>query len=109
MAVEKMEAPLAARRRITMDALAELAEGGLAERLRLDAAARVLRTARRAADMTGRAMALPPAILGWDPMATTAREHVETLTPSQVDALLAEGARWAAALLQAQPELRRAA
>lgn len=109
MAVETMEMPLAVRRRATMDALAELAEGGLAERMRLDAAARVLRTARRAIDMTGRVMALPPAMQGWDPAATTAREHAETLTPRQIDALLAEGPRWAAALLRAEPELRRAA
>ncbi|WP_141563176.1 hypothetical protein [Teichococcus rhizosphaerae] len=97
------------RRRVTMDTLAELAEGTLAERMRLEAAARVLRTARRAMDVTGRAMALPPALRNWNPLLVTAREHVETLTPREVDALLAEGARWAAALLRAEPDLRRAA
>lgn len=109
MAVETLDTLLAARRRVTRDALVELAEGGLAERLRLEAAARVLGTARRALELTGGNAPLPPAMRGWDHTATTAREHAETLTPRQIDALLAEGPRWAAALLRAEPALRRAA
>ncbi len=109
MAVEKMELPPAARRRVTLDALNELAEGRLAERLRLEQAARVLCTARRALELTGGALPPLPALQGWDHEATTAREHVETLTPRQIDQLLAEGPRWAAELLRRQPALRLAA
>ncbi|MCQ4162831.1 hypothetical protein NON00_23285 [Roseomonas sp. GC11] len=109
MAIEKMDLPPAARRRLTMDALAELARGDLAERLRLEAAARVLCTVHRAVEVAGAAVPLPAALAGWQRGVTTAREHVETLMPAQIDALLAEGSRWAAALLEARPALRMAA
>lgn len=109
MAVEKMELPPVARRRVTLDALAELAQGGLPERLRLEAAARVLGTARRALELADGQVPLPEGMAGWDHVATTAREHVETLTPRQVDRLVAEGPRWAVAVLRSQPALRWAA
>ncbi|MDQ1080660.1 hypothetical protein [Pseudoroseomonas cervicalis] len=109
MAVEKMDLPPATRRRLTLNALNELAEGRLAERLRLEEAARLLCTARRALELTGGAVPPLPALQGWDRAATTAREHVETLTPQQIDQLLAEGPDWAAELLRRQPALRLAA
>jgi len=110
MATETTAPPLASRRQLALEALAELADGGLAERLRQEEAACVLRTLRRALEMTGRPLPpLPPALAGWDSDVTTAREHVETLPPAEVDRLLAEGPRWAAALLRAVPDRRRAA
>jgi len=39
----------------------------------------------------------------------TAREHAEALRPAELDRLLVEGPRWAAALLRGESELRRAA
>lgn len=109
MAIETCDLPPAARRRLTMEALAELAEGSLGERLRLEEAARVLRTARRALDITGTALPPPPSMAGWDSRVTTAREYVETLRPTEIDRLLAEGPRWAAALLRTAAHLRHAA
>ena len=109
MAVEKMELPPGLRRRVTMDALTELAQGGLAERLRLEAAARVLGTARHALEMAEGELPVPEAMVGWQRGVVTAREHVETLTPRQIDQLIEEGPRWAAAVLRSQPALRWAA
>jgi hypothetical protein len=109
MAVETMELPPGQRRRVTMDALAELAQGGLSERLRLEAAARVLGTARHALEMAEGGLPMPEAMAGWDSSVVTAREHVETLSPRQIDRLVEEGPRWAAAVLRSQPALRWAA
>jgi hypothetical protein len=89
-------------------AVAELADGGLAERMRLDAAARVLVTARRLLALSPREVASGPAssvvmsiARGWDPAATTAAEHVEALSPSELDAFLAAAPRWAASVRDA--------
>ncbi|MFZ6761897.1 hypothetical protein [Pseudoroseomonas sp. WGS1072] len=100
MAVEMMELPPAGRRRVMMDALGEIARGELIERLRLDAAARILDTARRARALGGQNMPLPEALAGWDAEAVTAREHAESLSPVRLDGLLREAPRWAAALLR---------
>lgn len=99
-----------------MAAVAELAEGGLSERMRLDAAARVLVTARRMLTLAPREAATGAAAAtvlrvarGWDPSVTTAAEHVEQLAPADLDAFLAAAPRWAASVREAARETRRAA
>ncbi|HWL83939.1 MAG TPA: hypothetical protein VNR89_23535 [Roseomonas sp.] len=109
MATKTRDLPPAARRQAVMNALTELAQGELAEEVRLEVAARLLRTACGAMEVMDAALPLPAGMAGWDPWAVTAREHVEMLRPAELDRLLAEGPRWAAALLRAEPELRRAA
>jgi hypothetical protein len=101
---------------LVLAAVAELAEGGLAERMRLDAGARVLVTARRML-----ALAPPEAAAGrssdvvlrvarsWDPAATTAGEHVESLAPAELDSFLAAAPRWAASVQDTARAKRRAA
>jgi hypothetical protein len=101
-------------RRLALDSLADMATGRLTERLRLNAAAHLLFNLRRALDLaeagalTGPAL-LPPLLAGWDRAATTAREYVESLAPAQLDRLLADVPRWAAAMLRLQDSTRRAA
>ena len=106
----------AADRGRVIAAVAELAGGGLAERMRLDAAVRVLVTARRMLAVSPREAASGPASAlvlrvawAWDPSATTAAEHVEALAPAELDAFLAAAPRWAAAVHAAGTETRRAA
>lgn len=114
MAVEMMELPPAGRRRVMMDALGEIARGELIERLRLDAAARILDTARQARALAGPVQGrqdVPPpeALADWDAGAVTAREHAESLSPARLDGLLREAPRWAAALLRGTVARRLAA
>lgn len=114
MALETLTLPAAARRRLTLDALNLLAQGDLAERLRLEAAARILCTTRRTAELvaTGELPShagLPEAARAWNPAVTTAREFAEAMTPAEIDSLLAEAPRWAASLLDTSAEQRRAA
>ncbi|MGG5818493.1 hypothetical protein [Falsiroseomonas sp. HW251] len=98
-------------------AAAEFADGGLAERMRLDAAARVVVTARRLLGVAPReaatgASAAPVLRVAraWDPAALTAAEHVEHLAPAELDAFLAAAPRWAANLRDAtRADTRRAA
>jgi hypothetical protein len=100
-----------------MAAVADLAGPGLAERMRLDAAARVLVTARRLLRVAPReassgasAATVLRVARAWDPAATTAAEHVETLAPAELDAFLAAAPRWAASVRDATPDgMRRAA
>lgn len=100
-----------------MSAVAELADNGLVERMRLDAAVRVLVTAKRLLAIAPRDAASGAAaatvlrvVRGWDATATTAGEHVETLAPSELDAFLAAAPRWAASVRDAAGgEARRAA
>lgn len=89
--------------------LAEMAEGGLAARMRLEQAARVIASARRAADLAAAgALRLPgtaePAVQAvteiarhWDEAAVTAFEYVETLPEAVVERLLRAAPAWAAA------------
>lgn len=89
--------------------LAELAEGRLPERIRLEQAARVIVTARRAADLAAQgALALPVAAIpavravteiarSWDSAAVTAFEYAETLPDAAIDRLLRAAPGWAAA------------
>jgi hypothetical protein len=99
-----------------MAAVAEIAEGGLSERMRLDAAARVLVTARRLLTLapreaaTGAAAAIVLRVArAWDPAATTAAEHVEDLAPGELDLFLAAAPRWAASVRDAAEDVPRAA
>jgi hypothetical protein len=100
-----------------MAAVADLAGPGFAERMRLDAATRVLVTARRlmrvapGAAASGSASAAVLCVAhAWDPAATTAAEHVESLPPVQLDAFLAAAPAWATSVRnRTQDETRRAA
>jgi hypothetical protein len=101
---------------LVMAAMAELAEGGMAERMRLDAGARVLVTARRMLALAPREAASAKAAevvlrvaRSWDPAATTASEHVEALAPAELDRFLAAAPRWAASVRAATAPERRAA
>ncbi|HWT09052.1 MAG TPA: hypothetical protein VN329_07795 [Roseomonas sp.] len=101
--------------------LAEMAEGGLAARIRLEQAARVVATARRAADLAAAgALRLPgtadPAVQAvteiarhWDATAITAFEYVETLPEAVVERLLRAAPAWAAAFRPATAPDRLAA
>jgi len=114
MALETLTLPAAARRRLTLDALNALAQGDLAERLRLEAAARILSTTRRVAELAAAGglahhAELPEAARAWDPAVMTAREFAEAMTPAAIDGLLTDAPRWAAALLELSAEQRRAA
>ena len=87
----------------TMRSVAELADGGLAEAMRIDAGVRLLVAARRAAaTLPGFAPVSPAAALvtrvtrGWDSSALTAAEYLEGLTLAELDAFLAAGPDWAA-------------
>ncbi|CAH0132581.1 hypothetical protein [Roseomonas sp. CECT 9278] len=87
-------------------AIAEIAEGDLADRMRLETAARILATARRAgaeAPLPAPAMA-DPAVQAvteiarhWDAGAVTAFEYAETLPAAALERLLRAAPRWAAA------------
>lgn len=90
-------------------ALAEMAEGGLAARIRLEQAARVIVTARRAAELAAAGeLRLPsvsdPAVQAvteiarhWDAGAVTAFEYAETLPEAALERLLRAAPAWAAA------------
>lgn len=110
-----LHAPRFERDRV-MAAVAELAEFGLSERMRLDAAERLLVTARRMLIVAPREAAAGTAAAAvlrvaraWDPAATTASEHVEHLDPAELDAFLAAAQRWAASVRDAARQTRRAA
>jgi hypothetical protein len=114
MALETLSLPPAARRRMTLDALSDLTQGNLADRLRLEAAARILGTVRRVAEMMAEGtlpggVEMPAAVQGWNPRLTTAREHAETMMPAQIDRLLDQAPAWAEAVLLARPPQRHAA
>lgn len=99
-----------------MAAVAEMADGGLSERMRLDAAVRVLVAARRMLSVAPREAATGAASAtvlrvarGWEPAVTTAAEHVEALAPAELDAFLAAAPRWAASVRDLAQDTRRAA
>lgn len=89
--------------------LADMAEGDLAARIRLEQAARVIAAARRAADLAAMgALRLPgvadPAVQAvteiarhWDATAVTALEYVEALPEAAIERLLRAAPAWAAA------------
>ncbi|WP_244407423.1 hypothetical protein [Roseomonas fluvialis] len=88
--------------------LADIAEGGLAHRMRLEQAARVIVAARRASHLAAAgALALPatdPAVQAvteiarhWDDTAVTALEYAEGLPVAALERLLRAAPSWAAA------------
>jgi hypothetical protein len=91
--------------------LAEMAEGTLADRIRLEQAARVIVTARRAAALVAAgAIAKPaaadPAVRAvteiarhWDAAAVTAREYAEALPVAALERLLRAAPAWAASFV----------
>lgn len=95
--------------------LAEMAEGGLPERMRLEQAARVIATARRAGELAAAgALRLPnagdPAVKAvteiarhWDAAAVTAFEYAETLPEAAIERLLRAAPAWAAAFPTGTP------
>lgn len=97
----------------TLDALQEMAAGGLAERVRIESVARILVLARRAAELSARGMLsrgdslVDRTAARWEPSAMTAAEFAELLTPAERDRLIAAAPGWAAA--QVPVETRRAA
>ncbi|MCS6932198.1 MAG: hypothetical protein NZM27_08320 [Acetobacteraceae bacterium] len=99
--------------RTTLDALQEIASGGLAERARIESVARILVLARRAAALAGRGpLARGESLVErtaarWEPSEMTATEFAELLTPAERDRLIAAAPAWAAA--QLPDETRRAA
>jgi hypothetical protein len=90
-------------------AIADLAEGSLADRIRLEQAARVIVTARRVTRLADAgAIALPsatdPAVQAvteiarhWDDAAVTAFEYAESLPVAALERLLRAAPSWAAA------------
>ena len=81
---------------LALDTLAEIANDNLAERMRQEAAARILVTARRLRPLatTGEEAIEAPAA-NWDPAAVTALEFAEGLSPRALDNLLGAAPRWA--------------
>ena len=98
------------RRGTAMEALAEVATGRFAERMRLDAAARLLLVVKRvlllrAAGMLREVAPQPPQrravteveriVARWNPGVTTAAEFVQDLTPRDVMLLVNLAQIWA--------------
>jgi len=88
----------------TNKALAEIADHGLADLMRRDAAVRVLVLARRLAlrgcvpDVETAAETLVRGVAeGWDPVAITAAEYSDSLGVATLDAFLMASRAWAAA------------
>jgi hypothetical protein len=86
-----------------IETVAELADGGLAERMRIDAGVRLLVSARRLAaalPRAGRPSGAESTVMrvtrGWDASATTAAEYLETLPVAELDAFIEAGPIWAA-------------
>jgi len=89
--------------------LAEMAEGSLAARIRLEQAARVIIAARRAGELAAEGALRLPATTDasvqavteiarhWDARAVTALEYVETLPEAAIERLLRAAPGWAAA------------
>lgn len=97
--------------------LADMAEGGLQDRIRLEQAARVIMAARRAALLADAgAIVLPsaadPAVQAvteiarhWDESAVTALEYAEALPAAALERLLRAAPAWAAAFTVAPDRL----
>jgi hypothetical protein len=94
--------PRAERARL-LSTIADLADDGLAERMRLEAAARAIVAARRWRGFAAKGAPGGPLATrmlriadAWDASATTAVEHAEGLRPAELDGLLAAARDWAA-------------
>jgi hypothetical protein len=85
--------------------LAELADSCPLERARLEAAAHILTTARRAAGLhlpaSDATRAVAEILRHWDSEAVTALEYAETLPEAALDRLLRAAPAWAAAARRA--------
>lgn len=93
-------------------ALAEIADHGLAELMRRDAAVRLLVLARRlpvSAAETPAVALVRRLAAGWDPSVMTAGEYAESLSVAELDGLLRAARAWAAAAGDFAPEMQRAA
>lgn len=97
--------------------LIELADGVFAERMRREAAARIIAAARLIAQMPGAERhGLAPlgsgvveaVAAGWDSGRLPLHSFVETLTPRTLAALLDEAPRWAEAVAEAAAGARAA-
>lgn len=86
-------------------ALSDLANSCPVERARLEAAARILTTAHRAAGLhlasSDATRAVVEIMRHWDPKAVTALEYAEALPEAALDRLLRAGPAWAAAASRA--------
>lgn len=102
-----MDRPPDAARTQALRLLSDLVGGGLEERMRVEAAARILVAVRRvdaavaAAGRTAASAATPTeakvAALArsWDPTVLTAQEFAESLSVVEIDCLLRDAPRWA--------------
>jgi len=85
--------------------LSELSDSCPVERARLEAAARVLVAAHRAASLhlpsSDATRAVAEILRHWDPRAVTAMEYAETLPDAALDRLLRAAPAWAAAASRA--------
>jgi hypothetical protein len=85
--------------------LSDLADACPVERARLEAAARILTAARRAAGVplqsSDATRAVAEILRHWDAEAVTALEYAETLPEAALDRLLRAAPSWAAAALRA--------
>ena len=97
------------RQHAALEALAEIANDNLAERLRHEAAARILVAARRVRTLIREGHAprhtsehlVDTLAAEWDPRAVTALEYAETLPIRLLDGLLGAAPRWARAMRDA--------
>ncbi|WP_338661896.1 hypothetical protein VQH23_16900 [Pararoseomonas sp. SCSIO 73927] len=84
-----------------LETLAEIANDNLAERMRHEAAARILVAARRIhtmLDRRGGEHLVDSLASGWDPRSLTALEYAESMPVRVLDGLLAAAPRWARAM-----------
>lgn len=95
-----------AMRQRALETLASLVGGTFWEKMRIEAAARILVTARRVALLaeSGALEGPPPAgvilpiAARWDAVAMTANEYAETLETAEVVAILEEAPAWSEAV-----------
>ncbi|MBX9750353.1 MAG: hypothetical protein K5Q68_12275 [Roseococcus sp.] len=99
-----------------LETLASLVGGTFWEKMRIEAAARILVTARRVALLAEADQlegpppdgAILPIAARWDAAAMTANEYAETLETAEVVAILAEAPAWAEAVWASQGKLSEA-
>ena len=102
-----------AMRQRALETLASLVGGTFWEKMRIEAAARIIVTARRVALLaeSGALEGPPPsgvilpAAARWDAVAMTANEYAETLETAEIVAVLAEAPAWAETLWGQQAAL----
>ena len=102
-----------AMRQRALETLASLVGGTFWEKMRIEAAARIIVTARRVALLaeTGGLEGAPPPghimpiAARWDAAAMTAHEYAETLETAEIVAILAEAPAWAETLWGQQAAL----